>query len=166
LSPNTFQNLNLPDLPVVDKKKANEFVLRWENTQGSGAELADFQSFIVELCELLGVPKPDPKSDATKDNGYIFERPVESFDASGELKSSKNRIDLYRRNCFVMEGKQTGKKIGSQGWNSAMQKAKNQADNYVRSLSSDEGRPPFIIVVDVGCSFQIYSEFSRSHQNL
>jgi hypothetical protein len=117
---------------------------------------------LVELCELLGVPKPDPKSDSTKDDGYIFERPVESFSAIGERKNSKNRIDLYRSNCFVMEGKQTGKKVGSQGWNSAMQKAKNQADNYIRSLAAKEGRPPFIVVVDVGRSIQLYSEFSRS----
>lgn len=102
-------NLKLPDLPAVNSENVQEFISRWQNTKGSGAELADFQSFLVELCELLGVPKPDPKSDSTKDDSYIFERPVESFTATGELKNSKNRIDLYRQKCFVMEGKQTGK---------------------------------------------------------
>ncbi len=154
-----LKKLNLPE--TSDSKVLN-FVDRWRNTEGSGAELADFQSFLIELCDVLEVPKPDPKSDATKDSGYIFERPVESFTTDGEIKKSKNRIDLYRRDCFVMEGKQSGKAIGSQGWNNAMQKAKNQADNYVRSLPAEEGRPPFIVVVDVGKSIQFYSEFSRS----
>ena len=150
------------DLPEADSKKVEQFITRWKNTEGAGAELADFQSFLLELCDVLEVPKPNPKSDASKDSSYIFERPVDSFTSDGEKKKSKNRIDLYRRNCFVMEGKQSGKKIGSQGWNNAMQKAKNQADNYVRSLPTDEGRPPFIVVVDVGRSIQLYSEFSCS----
>lgn len=155
-------NLKKLDLPEVDGEKVKQFIERWHNTEGAGAELADFQSFLLELCDVLNLPKPDPKSDSTKDDAYIFERPVDSFTKGGEKKKSKNRIDLYRRNCFVMEGKQTGKKIGSQGWNSAMEQAKNQADNYVRSLSKEEGRPPFIVVVDVGRSIQLYSEFSCS----
>ena len=150
------------NLPVIDSDKVQRFIARWQNTEGAGAELADFQSFILELCDILSVPKPDPKSDSTKDAAYIFERPVDSFTSDGEKKTSKNRIDLYRRDCFVMEGKQSGKKVGSQGWNNAMHKAKNQADNYVRSLPTDEGRPPFIVVVDVGRSIQLHSEFSKS----
>lgn len=149
-------------LPSVDQNKIEAFIERWQNTSGSGAELADFQSFITELCDALEVTRPDPKSDASKDNGYIFERPVDIFDATGACKPGKNRIDLYRRDCFVMEGKQTGKKIGSQGWYNAMQKAKHQADEYVRSLPANEGRPPFILLVDVGRSIQLYAEFSRS----
>lgn len=156
------QGLKKLDLPAVDAGKLRQFITRWQNTEGAGAELADFQSFTLDLCDSLGLPKPNPKSDATKDNAYIFERPVDSFTSDGEKKNSKNRIDLYRRDCFVMEGKQSGKKVGSQGWNNAMQKAKNQADNYVRSLPAEEGRPPFIVVVDVGRSIQLYSEFSRS----
>lgn len=149
-------------LPPVSLERVNSFIERWKYTEGSGAELADFQSFLLEMCDVLELPKPDPKSDSTKDAAYIFERPVDSFTSEGARKKSKNRIDLYRRDCFVMEGKQSGKKIGSQGWNSAMQKAKNQADNYIRSLPTDEGRPPFIVVVDVGNGIQLYSEFSRS----
>ncbi|MFT5814861.1 MAG: hypothetical protein ACI9VT_002630 [Psychroserpens sp.] len=162
MSDDNFSHINKFEFPSINNDRVTPFIERWKNTKGPGAELADFQSFIIELCDLLGVPKPDPKSDSTNDNQYIFERPVDSFTIEGERKASKNRIDLYRRDCFVMEGKQTGLKIGSQGWNNAMQKAKNQADNYVRTLPAEEGRPPFIIVVDVGSCIQIYSEFSRS----
>jgi hypothetical protein len=162
VSKDNFSHINKFEFPSINSDRITPFIERWKNTKGSGAELADFQSFLVELCELLSVPRPDPKSDATKDNEYIFERPVDSFTANGSLKSSKNRIDLYRRDCFVMEGKQTGLKIGSHGWNKAMEKAKSQAYNYIQSLSVEDGRPPFIIVVDVGRSIQIYSEFSCS----
>lgn len=150
------------DLPTIDQSKITNFITKWENTQGQGAELADFQSFARDLCDALNLPHPDPKSNVSKGGAYIFERPVDSFDADGQLKQGKNRIDLYRRDSFVMEGKQTGKKIGSHGWNTAMKKAFHQAENYVRTLSADEGRPPFIVVVDVGRSIQLYSEFSCS----
>lgn len=150
------------DLPTIDQTKITAFITKWQNTQGQGAELADFQSFARDICDALNLPHPDPKSDANKDAAYIFERPVDSFDADGQLKQGKNRIDLYRRDSFVMEGKQTGKKIGSHGWNTAMKKAFHQAENYVRTLPADEGRPPFIVVVDVGRSIQLYSEFSCS----
>ena len=150
------------DLPTIDQTKITAFITKWQNTQGQGAELADFQSFARDICDALNLPHPDPKSDANKDSAYIFERPVDSFDADGQIKQGKNRIDLYRRYSFVMEGKQTGKKIGSHSWNTAMKKAFHQAENYVRTLPADEGRPPFIVVVDVGSSIQLYSEFSCS----
>lgn len=43
-----------------------------------------------------------------------------------------------------------------------MLKAQNQADQYVRALATEEGRPPFIVVSDVGRSIELYSEFSCS----
>ncbi|MEB0159674.1 DNA methyltransferase [Pseudomonas sp. AH2 (2023)] len=43
-----------------------------------------------------------------------------------------------------------------------MLKAHNQADQYARALPADEGRPPFILVVDVGRNIELYAEFSRS----
>ena len=144
------------DLPTIDPTKITALITKWENTEGQGAELADFQSFARDLCDALNLPHPDPKSDANKDGAYIFERPVDSFDADGQIKQGKNRIDLYRRDSFVMEGKQTGKKLGSHGWNTAMKKAFHQAENYMRTLPADEGRPPFIVVVDVGRSIQLH----------
>jgi hypothetical protein len=43
-----------------------------------------------------------------------------------------------------------------------MIKARNQADRYIRALPADEGRPPFLLGVDVGHMIEIYAEFSRS----
>ncbi|MCB2380539.1 class I SAM-dependent DNA methyltransferase [Hymenobacter sp. BT635] len=41
-----------------------------------------------------------------------------------------------------------------------MQTARQQALNYVRALPSEEPRPPFILVVDVGYCIDIYSNFA------
>lgn len=43
-----------------------------------------------------------------------------------------------------------------------MDRAKRQAENYARCLPAPEGRPPFVIVCDVGYCFDIYAEFSCS----
>ena len=43
-----------------------------------------------------------------------------------------------------------------------MVRAKNQGERYVRDLPPEEGRPPFLLVLDVGHSIELYSEFSRT----
>ncbi|MGD9887801.1 MAG: class I SAM-dependent DNA methyltransferase [Halothiobacillaceae bacterium] len=134
------------------------FITRW--SAASGSERANYQLFLTELCQLLDLPRPDPASDDTRDNAYVFERRVDMPHADGSV--TRGFIDLYRRGCFILEAKQTGKELDSGGWNSAMLRAQNQADQYARALPSDEGRPPFIVVVDVGRSIELYSEFSRS----
>jgi hypothetical protein len=41
---------------------------------------------------------------------------------------------------------------GTRGWDAAMDRAKAQAERYVRALPPSEGNPPFVIVVDVRLS--------------
>jgi hypothetical protein len=43
-----------------------------------------------------------------------------------------------------------------------MQRARGQAEAYARALPAEEGRPPFLVVVDVGNVIELYAEFSRS----
>lgn len=136
------------------------FISRWSDIQGSGGERANFQSFARDLVEILDLPRPDPASDDTRDNAYVFERRVRLKQIDGS--ESYGFIDLYKRGSFVCEAKQTGKDVESSGWDKAMIRAHSQADRYIRALPADEGRPPFLIVVDVGKSIEIYSEFSRS----
>jgi len=53
---------------------------------------------------------------------------------------------------------------GSKGWDTAMLKAREQAQRYARALPKEEipdGRPPFILVVDVGHSIALYTDWSR-----
>lgn len=143
---------------VATPEAVETFIARWKDT--TGTEKANYQLFLSELCALLALPTPDPASKDNIENAYTFERRVDIQNPDG----SENRgfIDLYKRSAFVLEAKQTGKGLETKGWDKAMQAAYNQADQYVRALPADEGRPPFIVVTDVGRTLALYSEFSRS----
>ncbi len=169
-----------PDLPPDDVAEADveAFVAKWKEAQA--AELANAQSFLIELCGLLGTPAPDP---ATKDPGrdaYVFERPVVFQDGRA---TSAGRIDLYKRGCFVLETKQgvdeerkkrgktqsTGHGTrGSAAWERAIKAAKEQAARYARNLDvpTDEDLhtepvPPLVIACDVGYCFDLYANFGH-----
>ncbi|MBF8963783.1 class I SAM-dependent DNA methyltransferase [Pontibacter sp. FD36] len=156
-----------------------DFITRWKASGAS--ERANYQLFLTELCELLGVEKPRPASDKVHEATYTFERPV-VFD-DGEGKTSTNFIDLYKKDCFVLEAKQGSDKAGiteveqlggeriktktgtatrdTRTWEREMKKAKEQALRYARSLPTTEGWPPFLAVVDVGYCIDLYADFAR-----
>jgi hypothetical protein len=135
------------------------FIARWSSAGGS--ERANYQLFITELCELLDLPKPEPARGDARDNAYVFERRV-TF-AHGDGSSSNGFIDCYRRAAFILEAKQTklAETIGKT-FDDALLRARAQAESYARALPADEGRPPFLIVVDVGHVIELYAEFSRT----
>ncbi|MDQ3135370.1 MAG: class I SAM-dependent DNA methyltransferase, partial [Acidobacteriota bacterium] len=156
------------------------FIERWASS--GAAERANYQIFLTELCDVLEVPRPEPTKSDEDDNAYVFEKAV-TFN-HGDGTSSTGRIDLYKRGCFVLEAKQgsdqnnqpqselttrtrrtqrRGTAVrGTQSWNEAMMAARGQAEQYARALPATEGRPPFLVIVDVGHSIALYSEFSRT----
>src|SRR5690606_28166091 len=73
------------------------FISRWQGVAAS--ELSTSQSFLIDLCRLLGVDAPHP----TPEQDYMFERPI-TF-RHGDGGASAGRIDLYRRGAFVLESK-------------------------------------------------------------
>jgi len=159
---------------------ARAFIARWEHS--GAAERANCQSFLNELCDLIDVPHPDPATADTSLNAYVYERAV-TF-RHGDGNTSQGFADLYKRGCFVLEAKQgsdapagneplseaardlrrrlkTGvARRGTGGWDDAMLRARGQAEQYARALPTEEGRPPFLVVVDVGHSIELFSEFS------
>lgn len=161
---------------MPDSKAVAAFIERWKVSGGN--ELANSQPFLTGLCDLLGLPHPDPATSANESNAYCFERKI--YLPRGDGTSELKRLDLYKRGCFVLESKQgqevtaktplslpmpgltqsSAAKRGSRSWEDTMARAKRQAEHYVRSLPVAEGRPPFIIVADVGYCFDVYAEFS------
>ena len=133
---------------------ANTFIEKWKGV--SASELSTSQSFLIELCELLGVPRPH----ATADQDYMFERPLTFHHHDGS--TSAGRVDLYRQGSFVLESKKYRANTQTRGFDEAMKRAHTQAQAYARALPAAEGRPPFVLVVDVGHRIELYSEFSRS----
>jgi len=133
---------------------AQAFIDRWRGVAAS--ELATAQSFVMDLCELLGVPKPH----ATPEQDYMFERPV-TF-SHGDGSKSAGRIDCYRRGHFVLEAKKLKAGAHTKGFDDGLLRARSQGESYARALPSEEGRPPFVMVVDVGTVIEVYAEFSRT----
>ncbi len=133
---------------------AEAFVKRWSGITAS--ELSTAQTFVNELCKLLTVEAPHP----TPEQDYMFERPV-TF-RHGDGSSSAGRIDCYRRGHFVLEAKKLKNAGATKGFDDALLRARTQAEGYARALPASEGRPPFLLVVDVGNVIEVYAEFSRS----
>jgi hypothetical protein len=152
---------------------ADGFIDRWQNS--AAAERANYALFLSELCDYLEVPRPNPAVADASQNNYVFERPVTFRHPTG--LSSTGFVDLYKRGCFVLEAKQgseapepsllfemphrRGTAIrGTAGWDQAMLRARNQAEQYAKALPAAEGWPPFLIVVDVGYSIELFADFS------
>ena len=145
------------------------FVAKWR--EAGGAERANAQSFLNELADVLGVPRPDPTTGDPARDGYVFERPLDFQDGT----QNKGFIDLYCRATFVQETKQgadrkrseDGRKLrqghgkrGSRAWEATMEAARNQAESYSKNLEAAEPPPPFLIVADVGHCFDLFADFS------
>jgi hypothetical protein len=154
----------------------DEFIRRWSSAPIS--ERAHYQTFITQLCGVLGVPAPD--QEAVGDLNYAFERPVRWMHEDGG--SHVGYIDCYRRDCYVLEAKQSNKRgaggaldpqaqlalVGGRGrrprpptdyaLDKLLRHAKRQAEGYAKAL--DEW-PPFLVIVDVGRSIELWSDFAR-----
>ena len=159
-----------------------EFIAYHSRT--GGAETANEQRFIFELCELLQLPKPDGTVADESKNNFVFQKAVKFNNGDGT--TSDGRIDLYKQNCFVWESKQgADSKIqkldeplatvnrqrrfrrgtaprGTDQWSQAMRAASQQAKRYAEALPE---WPPFLIVCDIGFCFDVYADFSGSGKN-
>jgi hypothetical protein len=162
------------------------FIARWQGREG-GQERANYALFLSELCDVLGVARPEPASANAEQNDYVFERVVKTADLDGN--ASYGRIDLYKLGCFVLEAKQSRMKGGSKeiagqpdlfarseparrgvrsasrAWDVLMLNARRQAEGYARALPVAHGWPPFILVCDVGHVIEVYADFSGQGKN-
>lgn len=172
-----------------DTKKhqsAEIFIARWQGQEG-GQERANYALFLTELCDLLGVEHPQPAGATRERNDYVFERVVTRHKDDGD---ALGRIDLYKRDCFVLEAKQSrvkgaakeivgqndlfaadasdamrGRRGADRAWDVLMLNAKRQAEEYARALPTSHGWPPFILVCDVGHCIEVYADFSGQGKN-
>ncbi|MGN6489552.1 MAG: class I SAM-dependent DNA methyltransferase, partial [Devosia sp.] len=102
----------------------------------------------------------------------------------GGERSAHKCIDLYKRDCFILEAKQSrwlggqkaidgqeemfgpegqrniGRRGAERNWDILMSNARRQAEAYALMLPAEHDWPPFIIVCDVGHAFEIYADFN------
>lgn len=142
----------------------DEFIARWK--ESSGAERANKDAFLVDLCDALGVDRPNPTTGDPDRDTYVFEKDVAIPHEDG--KKTIGKIDLYKHGFFLLEAKQGSelfsKKLGTArrgtpAWNIAMQDAYGQALGYARTLPS---APPFLLICDIGFCFDLYASFDGS----
>jgi hypothetical protein len=173
----------------ADTKKHNgveTFIVRWQGQEG-GQERANYALFLTELCDLLGIEHPEPAGATHERNDYVFERVVTRHKDDGD---TLGRINLYKKDCFVLEAKQSrikggkkeikgqndlfsvdapedsrGKRGADRAWDVLMLNAKRQAEEYARALPTSHGWPPFILVCDVGHCIEVYADFSGQGKN-
>lgn len=155
----------------------DDFIRVWSTA--SLSERSTYQPFIIQLCRLIGVPAPcEQQAD---DPDYCFERRVQFVHDDGS--AHPGYIDCYRRDCFVLEAKQSGKRMSggaldpqpqidllrgrgkrapkpssSHTIDRLLRSAKRQAENYAKALPE---WPPVIVVVDVGRSIELWADFGR-----
>ena len=146
--------------------------------------MPNYQLFLTELCDLLEVPRPDPTVPDDDDNAYVFERSVVFVNPDGT--AIHGRIDLYKRGCFVLETKQGVEKQDDEAAALRRRQERNEEPQErprharhrglerhdaprprpgraIRPLSpGHEARPPFLVVVDVGHTIELYAEFTQT----
>jgi hypothetical protein len=66
---------------MSDPHALEAFITRWENS--GAAERANYQMFLAELCEVLGVPRPNPTSPDPNKNLYVFDRAITRTNPDG-----------------------------------------------------------------------------------
>src|SRR3984893_3815954 len=164
------------ELPPSRELTVDTFVARWQWSAAS--ERSNYQMFLIELREVLEVGRPKPATGEPEQDQYVFERPVHFRNADGS--TTTGFIDLYRRGSFVLETKQgceakhnptlleqAGLRLargrrghgvrGTTGWDTAMLRARGQAEQYAKALPE---WPPFLIIIDVGHSIETYADFT------
>src|SRR4051812_34486537 len=136
----------------------DDFIARWQGREG-GQERANYALFLAELCDVLGVARPEPAAADSAENDYVFERVVKRPHLDGS--AGLGRIDLYKRNNYVLEAKQSrqpggakavphpslpgleppgrGGRGAARAWDVLMLNARRQAEDYARALPADHG---------------------------
>ena len=165
----------------------DQLLEKWLGKEKAG-ERAEYQQFLTEFAQALDLPTPGDPGHAVEN--YRFEAPVKSEAALGT--KGTGRIDLYKRDHFVLEAKQSQVKPGealpddppeappepikdlfgtivghaasgdrrAPRYDRLMADARIQAERYALALPGDHRAPPFLIVADIGRSFEIYFDWS------
>ena len=118
----------MPQFSNDSPATTDAFIQRWSRAEAS--ERANAQLFLSELCDLLEVPRPSN----THADGYTFEFPVKIPLGDGSL--GDGRIDLYRRDAFVLEAKQYADAQNKEATKSDSARVMEQAGVYLPARKS------------------------------
>ncbi len=86
-------------MPEPSPDAIDTFIKKW--SQSGGHERGAGHQFLLEFCDLLDLPRPDPPVANNELNTYTFERRVDRKKPDGT--TAPNWIDLYKASHFVLE---------------------------------------------------------------
>jgi hypothetical protein len=124
---------------------------KWAHVPAS--EQANAQSYLREFTEALGVHPPQPRG-----SGYEFEYHVHAIDRKG--KDTVQRVDLYKRDHFVLEAKHTS---GGKDAEKILRSAYPQAKGYAYDLP--DAPPPFLMVMDLARVLLVWPRVSGRYDD-
>jgi len=116
-----------------------KFVDEW--AKAGAAERSHKDTFLNDLADVLGVPRPDKKTGDPEKDRYVFEHDVPTAHEDGKVTTRK--IDLFKHGCFILEAKQGSaagdKKVGfarrgTPQWDIGMRDAYGQAIGYAAAM--------------------------------
>lgn len=125
-----------------------ELAEKWQDVPP--AERANSQPYIIELCDALGVTRPQPRG-----SGFEFEYPVTTTDRRTG-KNTPNFIDLYRQDFFIVEAKHTGT-----GTEREMGAAYGQAKGYAGDIP--HAPPPYLMVLNIGRTLLVWDRWGGNY---
>jgi hypothetical protein len=146
----------------ADEQRTQHFLATWKGSQGN--ERANYQNFLRDLCDALGVAAPPPKGNVPGDP-YCFDKEIKFFHSDRDVTTKF--ADFYKEGHFLIEAKQGGEtsgkgtaKRGTETYRKEMEKAFFQARAYVKQLDI---KPPFLLTCDIGSHFELWMDFSGSY---
>lgn len=122
---------------------------RWGRAKA--AERANAQTYLIELCEALGVERPRPAG-----SGYEFELPIKVIARDGT--EAQNFIDLYKEGHFLLEAKDAGE---GKNTDLLLRRAFGQARTYAAHVPGGVA-PPYLLVLDVAKTLLVWDRWNGS----
>ncbi|MGI9183158.1 MAG: type IIL restriction-modification enzyme MmeI [Longimicrobiaceae bacterium] len=126
-----------------------ELTTRWATARPG--ERANAQSYVIGLCQALGVEPPRPAG-----SGYEFEYPIRVVSRDGT--ETTNFIDLYKAHHFALEAKDEAEGKSN---DLLLRKAFGQLRGYVGHLPHE--RPPYLLVLDVGRTLLVWDRWNGDY---
>lgn len=120
---------------------------RW--AAAKAAERANAQSYVIELCDALGVEPPRPAG-----SGYEFEFPIKLTARDGS--ETQGFVDCYKERHFVLEAKDYEEGRSN---DMLLRRAYGQARMYAAHDPSGM-QPPYLLVLDVGKTMLVWDRWA------
>ena len=143
----------------TDAATVEHFIAKWNGVTAS--ELSTSQAFCLDLCALLGVDAPH----ATAEQDYMFERPDDLPPWRWQQQRRPHRPVSARRVRAGVEEAQGRRAHQAVSTKPCCVRIRRRRTTRARCPPS-EGRPPFVLVVDVGHRIELYLRVQPQRRHL